>query len=138
MNVAARPVGTPAASITSLAKALEPSKRAPAGSGTEHGEAPVAQLIGQSGHQRRLRAHHGEVDLLALHEGDEAGMSSAPMATVTASSSMPGLPGAPISRPIRALFARARTSACSRAPPPTTRTSSRSEAMLPPLADACV
>src|SRR5512139_1788535 len=55
-------------------------------------------------------------------------MSSAPIATVCASAAMPALPGAASSRPIRGLLARLRTSACSRAPPPTTKTFSRPEA----------
>ena len=61
---------------------------------TEHREAALAQLIGQAGHQRRLRPHHRQVDLLPLHEGDQAGRSSA--ADVRRSRrrrAMPALPG---------------------------------------------
>ena len=43
------------------------------GARPEHGEAPLPQLVGQTGHQGSLRPDDREVDLLPLHEGDETG-----------------------------------------------------------------
>ena len=57
-------VGTPAAAITSLAKAFEPSSRAAAADGPKHGDAGRGARVGQAGHERRLGADHDEVHAL--------------------------------------------------------------------------
>ncbi len=43
------------------------------GPGPEHGEPPLPQLVRETGHQRRFRPHDGQIDLLPLHERDQAG-----------------------------------------------------------------
>ncbi len=43
----------------------------PGGPGAEDDEAPVPQLVGKTGHERCFGAHHGKVDLLPLHKGDQ-------------------------------------------------------------------
>ena len=55
-------VGTPAAAITSLAKALLPSSCAACPGRAEAGDPGVADGVGHAGHQRGLRAHHHQVD----------------------------------------------------------------------------
>ena len=57
-----RAVGTPAASITSFENAFEPSIRAAAGAGAEHGDADVAKLVCEPRDERRLRADDDEID----------------------------------------------------------------------------
>ena len=54
-------VGTPAAAITSLAKALEPSSCAASLRGAEAGDARLAHGVGDPGDQRRLRADDDQV-----------------------------------------------------------------------------
>src|ERR671925_431106 len=58
-----RAVGTPAAAMTSLAKALEPSMR----------QAAVQELVGHPGDQRLLGADDGQVDPVALGEAGQPG-----------------------------------------------------------------
>ena len=70
-------VGTPAASMISLANALEPSSRAAAPRGPEGGDAARGQEVDEAGDERRLGPDDDEVDGLALgrrgHGGHVAG-----------------------------------------------------------------
>ena len=61
MQTYARAVGTPAAVITSLANALEPSSWAAAPDGPKHGDALGAYRVGDPGDQRRLGPDHHQV-----------------------------------------------------------------------------
>ena len=59
-------VGTPAASMISLANALEPSSRGDLARGPEGGDAACGQRVDQTGDERRLGPDDDEVDRLAL------------------------------------------------------------------------
>ena len=61
VHTRASAVGTPAAAITSLAKALEPSSRAAAARRAEAGDARGADGVGDPGDQRRLGTDHDQV-----------------------------------------------------------------------------
>ncbi len=62
MHERASAVGTPAAAITSLAKAFDPSSRAAAADGPEHRDPPLADDVGHPRHQRCLGPDHDQVD----------------------------------------------------------------------------
>ena len=64
-------MGTPAASITSLQNALEPSSRAASRVGPKHRIAGGRQRVGEAGHERRLGADHHQVGPLGLRRGHE-------------------------------------------------------------------
>ena len=76
-----------------LGEGLGPLQPRAVGPGTEHGETPVAQLVGQTGHQRGLRPHHGQVDPSRSTKATRLGISSASMATISASCGDAGVPG---------------------------------------------
>ena len=52
-------------------KGLGAFEQGAVGPRTEHRETPLAQLVGQPRHQRGLRPHHREVEILALDEGHQ-------------------------------------------------------------------
>ncbi len=94
VNVRARPVGTPAASMTSFAKRLDPSMRAPAATGPNaftpiFSSASTSPL--QSGASGPTTTRSGR---FASAHAATAATSSAPMARFVASAAVPALPGA--------------------------------------------
>ncbi len=117
----ARAVGTPAASITSLANALDPSSRA------AHADGPNAAIpavrtasatpatSGASG-PTTTRSTPSEAASAAT-EGPSSGSTSCSVATAA----MPGLPGAACTSVTPGSRASARARACSRPPVPMTR-----------------
>ena len=115
-------VGTPAPAITSLAKALEPSSRAAPRRGPEATHARAGQRVGEARDQRRLGADHHEVDRSVARRGHQAvDVLGADLehARVAGDADVPRRAQDVRARGERA---RARTRACSRPPPPTTRT----------------
>src|SRR5215208_6221208 len=100
-----RPVGTPAASIMSFAYALEPSSRAGSRAGPKHGTPATSSAS-------------------ASPATSGASGPTTPMSTSNsvASARMPAFPGAHSSSGRCGDRASARTIACSRPPPPRTRT----------------
>ena len=113
-------VGTPAASMISLANAFEPSSRAAAALG------PNA-AIPRAASSSTSPATSGASGPTTTRSQPSAAatspaMSSTATSTSSASAAIPGLPGAHSSCGARGERASARTSACSRPPAPTTRT----------------
>ena len=65
-------VGTSAAAMTSLAKALLPSSRAASADGPNTAKPGLADRVGDTGHQGRLGPDHHEVDGVPTGERDDA------------------------------------------------------------------
>ena len=86
-------VGTPAAAITSFAKAFEPSMPGCRGARAEDGEAGVPELVADAGHERRLGADHDELHVEAPREREQALAVLRPDGWQWPSRAMPGLPG---------------------------------------------
>ena len=116
-------VATPAASMTSLANALEPSSRADLARRAEGGDAARGEQVDQAVDERRLGPHDDEVDGLALGRRGHAGhVGDARRRARGRRAAMPGLPGAHSTSGSCGERPSARTIACSRPPEPTTRT----------------
>ena len=117
-----RPVGTPAASIISLANSFEPSSRAASRTGPKHGTAAARSesvspaTSGASG-PTTTRSTPASIAAPVTESGSPTSASSA-----SASARIPALPGTHSSSGRCGERASARISACSRPPPPTTRT----------------
>ena len=111
-------VGTPAASMISLANAFEPSSRAAAALGPERRRRPAASASTKPVDERRLGADDDEVDA-ARAAASAPGRRRRRAARVGA---IPALPGAQNTSGACGERSSARTIACSRPPPPTTRT----------------
>src|SRR5660398_270637 len=118
----ALPVGTPAARITSLAKDLDPSMRAASLSGPnmvrprERKTSTIPATSGASG-PTTVRS-----TLSLSARSASASVSSTSMRKSSASPAIPALPGATNKRPSPGHRFKLLTNACSRPPPPTTRT----------------
>src|SRR3954469_22017748 len=135
-NRAQRLPGAPAASATSRVKALLPSNRAAAWLGPKHFSPAAAQASARP----RVSGASGPTTTRstrwAVANATRAGMSSAPIGTHSAISAMPALPGAQNSLPSSGDAWSAQHSACSRPPPPTTRTlMPAAPALTPPRAE---
>ena len=123
VNVPERAVGIPCRSHSSFAHAFEPSSARRASRRPEHREPRASQLVGQTGDERRLGADHGEVDVLAFDERDDAVDVVGAHGHATGDRAIPALPGAASrSSTERALRAAARRARAPAPPPPTTRT----------------
>ena len=117
----ARAVGTPAAAITSLANALDPSSRAAAPEGPKHRDAGRAHRVGDAGDQRRLGPDDDQVDAeRGRQRGHRAAVERVDVVQ-RRDAAMPGLPGAACTSVTAGSGASARASACSRPPVPMTR-----------------
>ena len=89
------PVGTPAAAMTSLANALEPSSRAAAADRAEAAHALGGERVGEPGDERRLGPDDHEVDRrLARPRGRVPRRRRRARRAAAASRRMPALPGA--------------------------------------------
>ncbi len=121
LHTNARAVGTPAASMTSLANAFDPSSRAATAEGPNAAIPAVRTASatpatsGASG-PTTTRSMPSEAARAAT-DGPSIGSTSCNVAT----SVMPGLPGAACTSVTAGSRARARTRACSRPPVPITR-----------------
>ena len=103
---------------TSFMKPLEPSRAAPAAPWAESLDAGRREPVDEAQDQRRLGTDDDEVDLLFdANSTVSPSMSSAAMATHSASSAIPALPGAQKSLVVSGEAAIAQHSACSRPPP---------------------
>ena len=90
-----RAVGTPAASITSLANALVPSSRAAAALGPKRAMPGLGERVDEAGDQRRLRPDDRQVDALARAPPRRAPRRRRrATSSRRASAAMPALPGA--------------------------------------------
>ena len=124
-------VGTPAASMTSLANALEPSSRAAAALG------PNAAIPRAASSSARPATSGASGPMTTRSQPSYCAASASPAMSSTAigsrraSAPMPGLPGAQSSSGWEAERFSARTSACSRPPAPTTRILGRSTTTVP-------
>ena len=124
MQTWASPVGTSAADMTSLAKALLPSSRAARADGPKHA-IPAARTAsatpatsGASGPTTTRSAPRWVARAVT-----PSGLVTPPStAWQSASAAMPGFPGAATTSSTDGSSARERTMACSRAPDPTTST----------------
>ena len=123
----ARPVGTSAADMTSLAKALLPSSRAASADGPK-------QAMPASRTASATPATSGASGPMTTRSTPSATASATtPVASLTppgsgshrATASMPGFPGAATTASTDGSSERERTMACSRAPDPTTSTFTR-------------
>src|SRR4029078_7927458 len=117
-----RAVGAPAAAMTSLANAFEPSRRAAAREGPKTARprvwsSSVRPATSRDSGPTKVRSTSSCSTRFA-----SAPMSSTPTSNVAASSAIPGLPGAARTSGARGDRFSARTIACSRPPAPTTRT----------------
>ncbi len=90
----ARAVGTPAAAITSLANALDPSSCAAARDGPNTAMPQASDGVGDARDQRRLGADDDQVDARATRPGAAtAAPSSGSTSCSVATAAIPGLPG---------------------------------------------
>src|SRR5829696_5309058 len=115
-------VGTPAASMTSLECALEPSRRAAAALGPKHATPAVAHASARpstSGASGPPTTSSTPASTAARARPET---SPAPTSSTPASRRMPGFPGAHSTSGRWGERRSARTIACSRPPPPTTTT----------------
>jgi hypothetical protein len=76
-------------------RALDPRRRA---AGSEHGDAVSAQLVGDPGDERRLRADHGQVDVEAPRETEQRLAVLAPHRVTVAEAGDPGVAGRGVQR----------------------------------------
>ncbi len=115
-------VGTPAASITSFEKAFEPSSRAHAALGPKAAipAAPSASTSPSTSGASGPTTTRSTCSSRAA--ATSASISPTPIGSSRASAAMPALPGAHSSSGDCGERASARTIACSRPPPPMTRT----------------
>ena len=120
-----RAVGMPAASQSSLVKLLLPSSRAAAASGPQHLMPAACMASAMPATSGASGPGTTRSTWLSRAKSTRAAMSSTPIGTVSASSAMPGLPGAHHSLVSSGLAASFQHSACSRPPDPTTRTRMR-------------
>ena len=121
-TAARRPSGTPAAVITSLAKALEPSSRAASPDGPKHAMPAARDGVGHPRHQRRLGADDDQVGPeLDGQRGDRRAGRAGRRRGGWPPPRCPGLPGAACTSVTSGSRARARARACSRPPVPMTR-----------------
>ena len=108
--------------MKSFANALLDSSAAAAADGPTIDRSLAAKTIHDAAAERNFRTDDGQIDLLALRDGerDRPGLPRS-AGTQRATAAMPGLPGAQTI----SVTSRSRDSfhanACSRAPPPTTR-----------------
>ena len=92
-------VGTPAAAMTSLANALEPSSRAASADGPKHGDPAARHGVGDARDQRRLGPDHDEPDAeLAGQGGDGGAVHRVDVVQRGDRVPCPGLPGAACTR----------------------------------------
>ena len=116
-------VGTPASAISSLAWTFEPSSRAASARGPEGRHAGGLERVDEPVDQRRLGPDDDQVAALAVGGGDDRRRSSPAVVEQPGVGGDPGVAGrAEQLAARRAERASARTIACSRPPPPTTRT----------------
>ena len=121
-QVRGRAVGTPAAAITSLANAFEPSIRAAAALGPKQA-IPAARTASAA---PATSGTSGPITTRSARTSPASAATAAGSPTASgrcsATIAVPALPGAQTSAVTAGSAASARHSACSRAPPPTTRT----------------
>src|SRR4051794_3336907 len=131
-----RAVGTPAAPITSLANAFDPSSRAAAADGPKQAmpaartASPAPATSGPSGPMTTRSAPSRPASAAAA-----AGSARSSGSTGT-SAAMPAFPGAATTSLTSGSARSERTRACSRAPPPTTSTFTGPPSRLPELPPA--
>ena len=122
-------VGTPAASMTSFEYAFEPSRRAAAASGPKHATPAAAHASASPATSGASGPATTSSTPAAAAARARPSTSPAPTSSTPASRRIPGLPGAHSTSGRCGERTSARTIACSRPPPPTTRTRTYSEAM---------
>ena len=131
VTTACAAVGTPAASMTSFEYAFEPSRRAAAARGPKHATPAAAHASASpatSGASGPTTTSSTPAAAAAAGEALDVAGGVGDVST-PASRRMPGLPGAHSTSGRCGERPSARTIACSRPPPPTTRTRTYSEAM---------
>ena len=121
------PVGTSAADMTSLAKALLPSSRAASADGPKHAmpaSRTASATPATSGASGPMTTRSTPIET-ASATTPAASLTPPGSGSQRATASMPGLPGAAITASTDGSSAMERTRACSRAPDPTTSTFTR-------------
>ena len=96
------------------------------------------ERVDEPGDQRRLGADDDEVGRLVARGRDERADVARAASRQRASAAIPALPGAQTSSGARGERASARTIACSRPPPPTTRTFTDADHRLPANSSAVI
>ena len=117
-------VGTPTSFISSFANAFEPSSRAAAAVGPKPVMPLSRERVDHAVDERRLGADDDQVAALVGGRRARSRRRPRPSASMhlIRSLAMPALPGAAMTSGFCGLRSSARTIACSRPPPPTTRT----------------
>ena len=116
------PVGTPAAAMSSFAWTFDPSTRAAAAVGPNAGIAASASASTRPATSGASGPTTTRSTACSRAAATSAGTSVTGMGNSVASRSMPGFPGAQRISGACGERPSARTMACSRPPPPTTRT----------------
>ena len=114
-------VGMPAAAMTSLAKAFDPSRRAAAADAPKTATPAAASRSASPSTSGASGPTTTKSMRFSTAQRERASTSSAAMATFSARRAVPGLPGAQYTFSASGLWEIFQTRACSRPPPPTTR-----------------
>ena len=134
VTVVERAVGTPAAIMISLAKALLPSRRAASADGPSTAMPAPRSASARPATSGASGPTTTRSTPSPVASATRASWSLMGMSRTSASAAMPGFPGA--AKTVQPVFASVRTSACSRPPLPTTSARRATTATLPMAATA--